>query len=280
MQNRMNLKAIKMVLPLLLIALSSCATRKVDGLWRDDRIVADGYDNEWSGSPQYIDEDRRLIIRVTNDGTTISLCVATSRTDFKRTLQMAGLDLWFDPQGGKKQVFGIHLPGGEAMGPQQPPGREAAVFGPRDSRGGPPENELPSPAPPKELAVSYADATGPLTMTIAEVRRTGIDIGVGRPAGGRLVYEFVIAVKAAPSLCDLKPGMVVGIGILTGTRGQGGPNGIASGGPMVTTGFSGGLGGPGPGGGMGGGPGGRDFPKRDKPLEVWLQVRLAQPPVG
>lgn len=280
MQNRMNRKAIKMVLPLLLVSLTSCATCKVNGLWRDDRIVADGYDNEWSGSPQYVDEDERLTVRVTNDGTTISLCVATSRTDFKRKFRMFGMDLWFDPQGDKKHVFGIHFPGGEGMRPRQPRGREPAVFEPRDSRVRPPEDELPPPALPKELAVSYADATGPLTMTIAEIRRTGIDIGVGRSAGGRLVYEFVIAVRAAPSLCDLKPGMVVGIGILTGTQGQGGPNGMPSAGPMMATGFSGGLGGPGPGGGMGGGPGGRGFRKRDKSLEVWLRVRLAQPPVG
>jgi len=123
-----------------------------------------------------------------------------------------------------------------------------------------------------------ADTTGPLTMTISEVRRTGIDIGVGQAGRGRLVYEFNIAFKAAPSLGGLKPGKVVGIGVLIGGSAQDGPGKGSHGGPMGASGFDGGFGGPG--GGMAGGPGAGGFRKKDETFEVWLQVRLAGPGVA
>jgi hypothetical protein len=117
-------------------------------------------------------------------------------------------------------------------------------------------------------------------MTISEVRRTGIDIGVGRTGDGRLVYEFNIAFRAAPSLGELEPGMTVGIGILAGGFGRNGPGRGLPGGPMGPVGFDGGPGGPGAGSGMRGSPGARGFAKKDNPIEVWLQVRLAGPAMG
>jgi hypothetical protein len=206
--------------------------------------------------------------------------VAASQADLIQRLRRGGLTLWLDPQGGEKHVFGIHLPdsGTESFTPGH--GHRAPKPKPRDKQAPPPGGKPPRLEPLKQLAVTYSDATGPLTMTISEVRRTGIDIGVGRTGDGRLVYEFNIAFRAAPSLGELEPGMTVGIGILAGGFGRNGPGRGLPGGPMGPVGFDGGPGGPGAGSGMRGSPGARGFAKKDNPIEVWLQVRLAGPAMG
>lgn len=265
---------------ILLIAVGGCTANKVAGHWRDHKVVADGDDREWRDAPQYYDSDRRFIIRVTNDATSISLCVAVGRTDLIERLRRGGVTVWFDPQGGEQHVFGIHLPDRDTERIIRGHGPAVTGLKPPERQAPPPGSMPPRLQPIKQLAVTYSKATGPLTMTISEVRRTGIDIGIGRTGDGRLVYEFNIAFRAAPSLCELKPGMSVGIGVLTDGFGRDGPKRGLPGSPMGSAGFDGGLGGPGPGGGMRGAPGTRGFGKKDKPIEVWLQVRLAGPPIS
>jgi hypothetical protein len=264
---------------ILFIAVGGCATNKVAGHWRGHNIVADGDDREWREAPQFYDDARQFIIRVANDGTMISLCVAVGRKDMVERIGRGGLTVWLDPQGGEQRVFGIHLADKDMEKFLQ--GHDPAVTGlkPRDRQVPPLGGKPPHLEPLKQLAVTYSNTTGPLTMTISKVRRTGIDIGIGRTRDGRLVYEFNIAFRAAPSLCELKPGMSVGIGILTDDFGQNGPKGGLSGRPMGAAGFTGGRGGPGPGGGMRAFPGARGFGKKDRPIEVWLQVRLAGQPI-
>ena len=264
----------------LLIAAGGCTANKVAGHWRDHGVVADGDDREWRKAPQYYDSDRQLVIRVTNDATIISLCVATGQADFAQRLRRGGLTVWLDPQGGEKHLFGIHLPDSDTETVTPGHGHRAPKPKPRDKQVPSPRGKPPRLEPLKQLAVTYSDATGPLTMTISEVRRTGIEIGAGRTGDGRLVYEFNIAFRAAPSLSELKPGMIVGIGILTGGFGQNGPEQGLPGGPMGPPGFDSGPGGPGPGSGMRGSPGARAFGKKDKPIEVWLRVRLAGTAMG
>lgn len=284
MQIRMKRTAIVIGVLALLIAISGCAANKVAGHWRDVGVVADGYDREWSGIPQYYDGDRQFVIRVANNAATLSMCVASSQPDMTRQLRMGGLTVWFDPQGGKKKIFGIHLPGGhyDRLAGGQGPGKPGARprHGKAPPMGGTPEGEPPQFEPSTELDVTYADTTGPLTMTISELRRSGIDIGVRQAGDGRLVYEFDIAFEAAPSLHDLKPGMEVGIGILIEGSAPGGPAGMPPGGPTGPAGFDSGNGGPGSSGGMGGGPGPGGRRQKAKAFEVWLQVRLAEPGAG
>ena len=263
----------------LLIAAGGCTANKVAGHWRDHGVVADGDDREWRKAPQYYDSDRQLVIRVTNDATIISLCVATGQADLAQRLRRGGLTVWFDPQGGEQHVFGIHLPEKDTERFPRGHGPTGTGLKPRDRQASPPGGKPPRLEPLKQLAVTYSKATGPLTMTISEVRRTGIDNGIGRTRDGRLVYEFDIAFRAAPSLCELKPGMRVGIGILTDEFGRDGPKRGVPGSPLGAAGFDGGPGGPGPGGGMRAFPGVRGFERKDKPIEVWLQVRLAGPSI-
>lgn len=275
--------------------LGGCAGQKaVACYWRGHDVVADGIDKEWPESPQYYDKDQRITVRVINNDKILSLTVSTGSRSLQRQLQMAGLMVWFDPEGGTEQVFGIHLPAANMQPPGRPGGQPGdGGFGPRFSLSHPAGNTAAKPGqrPPamsqaiKELEITYSDTTGPLLMKMDEVRRTGIDVGRTQTRDGRLVYEFNINFNAAPSLENLKPGMSLGIGILTasgfeqfGGPGSGGPPGAQLA-PSVS--FSG-MGGPG--GGLGGPGGGTNGPGRgggrDKSLEIWLKVQLAGPTCG
>lgn len=282
----MILKEIWIGLLAVLVCVGGCTANKVTSRWRDGDIVANGSDSEWQFVPQYYDEKRPVSIRVTNDAEALYLCITTSDEAIKRHLRMAGLTLWFDPMGENERVFGIHLPGDESRASRQRPRPGAGRVPSAEDHGGrslPNEPALSPFEAPNKLAVTYAGATGPLTMTLVEVRRTGIDIGVGQLPGGRLVYEFGIAFKAAPSLSGLAPRKVVGIGILAGALEKDRPEKRSSKGLTGTGNHWGGMEGGGsgegmgtlPGGPMGERPGGPGPGKMKDSLEVWLQVRLA-----
>ena len=271
---------------LLIGGLSGCSTPQVAGGWKQVEIVTNGMDSEWPANPQFVDDDLNMAAYVLNDHQSLALCIKTA---VKQPFLMDGLTVWIDATGGKEKILGIHVPGGSPRGPGHRPPSAAGAQPPAEK---PPQTNGKKPPmapiePIKHVAVTYGDATGPLTMTMEEIRRTGIDIGVGQAKGRSLVYEFSIAFKAAPSLADLAPGGMVGIGIMSGgadgedrkpqrtdgDAGQGGPPG--------------GGGGPGPGGSMGrpggmmGGPqmesghGGPSPGEKKDQRGVWLQVRLA-----
>jgi hypothetical protein len=150
----------------------------------------------------------------------------------------------------------------------------------------------PGKAPVKPLEsvfITYADTTGPLKMDMVEVRKTGLNIGVGRDSGGRWIYEFNIPFKADSCLADLGPGAIVGIAIQSGETERGGEKPPSIGSP------GGGMGGPepgggmrmpgGPGGGMGGGtpggePGGPPNSGDSKGFEIWIRVTLGVGPMA
>ena len=262
----------------------------VAGIWRDQDITANGIDSEWKGAPQYYNKDRGVSIRVANDTRGLYLCVSASKDEMNRQFRMGGLTIWVDPQGGKEKVFGIHLPGAEAGGPGFRPRPGEGDFRPPNEKGYPDLTkkessplEMPPPQLPGELEITYQNSTGPLKMRMDEVRRTGIDLGVGQDQTGRLVYEFSIGFQADTCLSNLKPGMVVGVGIqssqgkkdqrkkMTADFRTGQTDGRQWWGPDAGT----GMGPPGPGGGMPGGPGMHGPPGgRNNPLEIWLKVQL------
>lgn len=278
---------ITVVWSIAVIAGGGCATQKeVAGHWRGHEIVANGSDDEWQDdSPQYYNEKQHITVRVINDAQTLSLTVSTRDQALQRQLRMAGLTVWFDPQGGKEKVFGLHLPAA-ASAHSEPPGNgglppSGAPRRPGDSEDRPPARPT-ALEPLRQIEITYSNTTGPLEMRIDEVRRSGIDIGLGQSKEGRLIYEFDLKFSAAPSLAELKPGMVVGIGILAGASEDAGPMGPGGGPPGLHSGSlepggggrpTGGMGPPG--GGGGGGPGGKR-----QTLEVWLKVRLAGQAAG
>lgn len=260
-------RAIVAAWAVLVTIMAGCATTAhVDSRWHDSSTVVDGRDGEWTGRPQYYDGDRQLVVRVTNDASAMTVCIATGDVDLKRRLARSGLTVWLDPAAGTDQVFGIHLLGDARGGRDRRPPRGAGGASPPDAEH----------SPPTRVAITYPHTTGPLDMRLAEVRRAGIDIAVAGAPDGRQVYELRIAFSAAPELVGHGPGKSVGLGIFSsGDASRGHSDGSPSGRPPEF-GRGGGMGPP-PGGGRG--PGGR--PGNDGPeLEIWLNVKLAVPAAG
>jgi hypothetical protein len=127
------------------------------------------------------------------------------------------------------------------------------------------------------VSITYGDATGPLKMKMDTVEDTGIHIGEGQDQGNRRIYEFIIEFKSAPCLSAIRPGMSLGIGIVSANAQPQGPPGGPGGNGGAPTGFGpgGGLGGPGAGAGPGqGAPPGRRGGFRGPSLKLWLNVKL------
>ena len=270
--------------------LVGCSTQQLASGWKSADIVTNGIDSEWPADPQFVDDDPEMAVVVVNDHQSLALCIKTDDAALKRQFLMDGLTVWIDVSGGKDKIFGIHVPGGSPMQPGRRPSLPDGAAPPADKtpRIDTKHRQMLPIEPIKKVAVTYLDATGPLTMDMDEVRRTGVDIGMGQADKGALVYELSIAFKAAPSLADLTPGTMVGIGIMTGganaedrkpqgtddTMGQGGPPGGGSGpGPGGSMGRPGGgmMGGP----QMDGGPGGPPQGAKKDQISVWLKVQLA-----
>jgi hypothetical protein len=190
---------------------TGCAMHKVASAWHGNyNLIADGSDSEWQAEPRYYDEANQVAIRAMNDMKGIYLCFSTGDNKLKQTITMTGLTLWLDPEGGKNRIFGVGIPPGHRLLMPFFSDQERKETQLMNKKGMPPFEA------PVELDITYPNTTGPLTMTRAETRNAGIEVGAGQPPGGRVVYEFKIRFDADESLLSLKPGMVVGVGFETG----------------------------------------------------------------
>ena len=270
MKSVIKINALKVGLLLFVLVGSGCTTHTVASHWRRDGFVTNGSEDEWPAAPQYYDGDRQANIRMMNDAEAIYLCFSTSDEALKKKLLMTGLTVWLDPAGEKHKTFGIHLPGA-GTGPRGLSRKSGA-----DDRQGN-KKEGPALKTPKAVEITYAEATGPLSMPMAQVRQTGIDIGAGQPNGRRFVYEFKICFTAGPSLSGLGPGKTVGIGIETGKKDMNHEMDKPTEGGMGRTNHGGGMGGMRGRGMHGGGkPGGGSSAKAmGEPFETWIKVTLS-----
>jgi hypothetical protein len=252
--------SVRVGLLLLVLVGTGCATHTVASHWRRDGVVANGSEDEWPAAPQYYNADRQAGIRIMNDADAIYLCFSTSNEALKKKLLMTGLTVWLDPAGEKHKTFGIHLPG---AGPRGLPDKSGA-----DDRQGD-KKERPALKTPRGVEITYAGATGPLSMPMAQVRQTGINVGAGQPNGRRFVYEFKICFTAGPSLSVLGPGKTVGIGIETGKTDMNHEMRKPPEGGMGRTNHGGGM----HGGGRSGG--GSSAKAMGEPFETWIKVTLS-----
>ncbi len=273
----------RVLLTLCVLMQVGCAAEVVLSRWGKSDIVVDGMENEWEGPPQYYEKEKQMVVRVANDAKSLYLCLSTRNAGLTRQLLGNGWTVWLDPRGSKERVFGVNI---FRLEPAMPGGGVRPEAGPLprpNGHGRPVESEkqVPPLAKIDSLEITFENATGPLQMGIDEARRFGIDAAMGRRlADGSMVCEFRFDFCDHTSLLGLRPGSVLGIGILSGAADKEGPGSRPFGTGM---GFGGGPGGGGlggePSGGMGGGPRGAP-PGRNKPLEIWLRVKMADSMIG
>ena len=267
---RMNVSMLCLAAGMLVAAscLLGCGGQELVSTWRETEITVDGQDTEWEGAMAYLD-DPGVAIGLLNDAEYLYICLATVDSRVVRQVVGSGLTVWFDPQGGKKEVFGVNFPLG--MDPS--------------TMGGPPENmSRPEPGegePPEGMSRSAPEESGPDPERIRRMLETSVDemvimgpeknrsrrmpvagsqevkVKLGY-TGGKLVYEMRVPLRRDlehPDAIGLEDGDDIGMGFETaeidreamkermkGRMGSGGspPGGMDGGGPPMGGGVRGG----------------------------------------
>ena len=218
-------------------------------------------------------EDKDVSIGLLNDDEFLYVSLS-SNDSLRMQVMRTGLTVWFDPEGGTDEWYGINFPTGVQ-------GRMQAMQG-RRRRGGDGDRDPQSRRPTvDDDPMMYIALVGPGELGRRRIpieRVTGIEVKIGNDFG-RFVYELKVPLpRDADHLFGIgtKAGVVLGVGLETGDM------------PGMERGSRGGLGGPGGGGGgrggggggRGGGGGGRGGtggggPGTGESLKVWTTVQLA-----
>ena len=259
-------------LSVVLMAMAGCKTEELASTWSDREVRIDGVNDEWQGATTFI-EDKDVSIGLLNDDEFLYVSLS-SNDSLRMQVMRTGLTVWFDPEGGTDEWYGINFPTGAQ-------GRMQAMQG-RRRRGGDGDRDPQSRRPTvDDDPMMYIELVGPGELGRRRIpieRVTGIEVKIGNDFG-RFVYELKVPLpRDADHLFGIgtKAGAVLGVGLETGDMpgmGRGSRGGL--GGP------GGGLGGPGGGGGgRGGGGGGRGGtggggPGTGESLKVWTTVQLA-----
>ena len=257
-------------------------------------IEVDGVDDEWIGATTYF-EKQDVTVGLLNDEEFLYISLVTSGP-VGRLAMATGLTVWFDPDGGTDEWYGIRFPVPPELG-QQPGGSRGGRGG--DGRGGGrgggrAGRDRGRASPLDRLRAVELVGPGELGR-----RRLPLPVGGGlnvaiRYSGSTFVYELEVALARNDDHrmgLGVEPGAEIGVGLVTGNvggQGRGGRGGFGAGGFGGGGRGGGGRGGGGRGGGRGGGGGGRggggggrggpsggDRPDRPDPLELWAKVQLS-----
>ena len=272
-------------------------------------IEVDGVQAEWSEVLEPLDEDG-VWFGAMNDDEAVYFTFVTNRVDLAQQMVMAGVTLWLDAGGEKREELGLRFPTGTSRGARaiddaSADGVPASGRGGGGARGGRGGQGTGRGVP--------ADLEGARQMLERALANVGDDVGViisgGEPvqyslsdlpgvelelgfSNGVLVYEIRIPLTDDPDVpfaIAANPAAHIAVGFTTPERrspdammeprggggGRGGRGGRGGGGGGG--GGAGGLGGGGRGGAgsMGGMRGSR--PSMPERLEVWAQVELVAP---
>lgn len=264
---------------LIAVGLDASEAPDLSSRWRDREIVIDGKSSEWEGTFVAI-EKPSVVIGMMNDAEFLYICLIPQSRDVRAQMLHSGFTLWFDPAGGKENVFGIGFPLGS--------GGRFGMAPPPDHRNAPESDK-------REQIVEEANSEMEIRVpALGEKHRIPVRVAVAIQVRisadeERLVYEAKIPlIRNAdhPHAVGVAPGGFVGVQMETtevraGERPQhapgSGPGGGGPGGGFMPPGGGGGFG-PG-GGGAGPVPGGAR-PSPPKPMKLHIRVKLAGvPPV-
>jgi hypothetical protein len=109
---RLNKKSF-FVLPVIvssIFLINGCAAgSKMNSLWQNSEIKIDGDASEWSKSIQQI-PDKKISLGFRNDDKFLYVCLASEDRLKIMMITRAGLIVWFEPESGDKNKFGIRYP--------------------------------------------------------------------------------------------------------------------------------------------------------------------------
>ncbi len=251
--------------------------------WCESEVTVDGLDTEWEGAMAYLD-DPGVAIGLLNDAEYLYLCLATVDSRVVQQVVGSGLTVWFDPEGGKKEVFGINFPLGMDPSSMGRPDENMSMPEPGESGPDPERIRQMLDRSAYEMVIMGPEKSRSQRMPVAGSQEVKVKLGY---AGGKLVYEMRVPLRRDlehPDAVGLEDDDTIGLGFETAEidreamreqmKGRMGPGGPPPGGEMGAGGMRGGGM---PGGGMRGGiPGGRgpggEMPER---LQFWTKVVLS-----
>lgn len=273
--------------------LSGCGKKPLPSVWRDRPVTIDGTDSEWEDARIILDQ-ASVGMGLMNDGEYLYLTLSLSDPTLQARIMRQGFIIWFDPRGGKSEVFGVRFPLGmqdmarqwqEGGEPPQGMGRGGMDRG-RMGRGGTPTTEQLQTMYERLAEMPQMEILGPAKdqvrrLLIAESDKVLLATSY---ASRRLVYELRVplAVDYGSTFgIGSAPGKKIGLGVEIpefdmaalrqgmGGRGGGMPGGGMRGGGMDGGGMDGGMrvGGM-RGGGMRGG-------MMSEAFRLWTKIGLA-----
>ena len=258
------------------IIMSGCEFVEVDSIWKEREITIDGKSDDWAETLYYIEEDN-ISFGLMNNDDFLYICLISSEPLSRWQVMRQGFTVWFDPNGGKKKIFGIKFP----LGMQ----RRADSRLMRGEKSDTPEmGERAHSAPDLEQMERLFERSLDRLEILSSGKEEGQIIGINEVAGfelkidvsgGMLIYECKVPLNKAeafPYAIGAKAGDLIGIGFETpkinraGIRESiGGRSGIGDGMERGRSGMAGSM----RGGGMG-----RGGMSRPKSLKLWAKVQL------
>jgi hypothetical protein len=233
-------------------------------------VVADGQDNDWTHPLRFSNSQYTLSYNVTNDLHNIYICVLTKDDVMQRRILSGGMDVYFDPKGGKDKKMDLAFPERNADAGRSTPANNTAA-----------KQSLVAAANTYNTAGFPGIDNGQVSSTY-EVAK--IKVGLRLNTDSTLVYEAIVPINAVLghelNAKALKKGFSVGIVVGELPGGRLNQQGNSQGGgyrPRMSMGGGGMRGGMGMGmGGMRGG-GGRGGQNANRPKEeaLWYTFRFA-----
>jgi hypothetical protein len=94
----------------LVLIMEGCGhTYEISSTWNPGEVEIDGSAEEWSSHLGEVG-DTHVLLGIRNDGEYAYLCLIAPEQEFRQTIMMRGVTLWFESEGGEK--FGVHYPMG------------------------------------------------------------------------------------------------------------------------------------------------------------------------
>ena len=260
------------VLGVALLSSIGCQEDEIASHWRDREITIDGDQTDWQGLLS-LSEAENIAFGIMNDESNLYVTLSTSNRNTMMQVMRLGFTVWFDPDGGTKEVFGVKYPVGiQGMGPRS----EGRSGRPRDSM--PDLEEQIRSLSESQLWVEVLGPGKGDVVWVSAADTAGIQVRLGHSDFGQLVYEMRVPLQSLPQwphALDVSPGGIISVGFKTGVvdwaarRSQRPGGGMRGGRPG---GMAGGRSGGRPGGGMrGGSPRGAML----EPFTYWAKVTLA-----
>lgn len=194
----------------LCLAGAGCNEFRLASSWKDRGILVDGKDTEWQDRMM---QAGSIYFSVANDDDYLYLCLSTTGKITKA--QLMGLfrqsfTVWFDPEGGKRRVFGLRFSNDSPLMNESLVNKiqyiKTPVF------------EVIADEMINNMDIEVMKNNYPVA-TLADAK--GVDVAAGMSMNGRkLTYELKIPLAVCgehPFAINAAPGRTIGIGLETST---------------------------------------------------------------